>query len=131
MLEERLRWCIVYSRWIDKRYSLSFKTIFPLLTLRKKKRIAATLNSIGIGKFTAKEIYEFGQKDLDTVATILKDKPYLFGEQPSSYDAISYSFLANLIDVPLECPLNTFARNYNNLSDYCRRMKSSYFNDLL
>lgn len=101
MLEERLRWCIVYSRWVDKRYQLSFKnivrefmplpakTIFPLAALRKKKRIAATLNSIGIGKFTAKEIYEFGRKDIDTVATILSDKPYLLGARSSSYDAIA------------------------------------------
>ena len=71
------------------------------------------------------------KKDIDTVSTILSDRPYLLGEQASSYDAIAYSFLANLIDVPLECPLNIFARNYKNLSDYCQRMKSSYFNDLL
>ncbi|MEM8723087.1 MAG: Tom37 metaxin N-terminal-like domain-containing protein [Cyanobacteria bacterium P01_G01_bin.39] len=55
MLEEHLRWCIVYSRWLDERYWLPFKNIslnlipdpikiiFPILAIRKKQRIAATL----------------------------------------------------------------------------------------
>ncbi|MEM7759881.1 MAG: glutathione S-transferase family protein [Cyanobacteria bacterium P01_A01_bin.40] len=142
MLEERLRWCIVYSRWLDKRYWLSFKNIslnliptptkiiFPILAIRKKQRIAATLNSHGIGKFSPEEIYAFGKKDLDTVVAILGNKSYLFGEKPSSFDAIAYSFLANLIDVPLECSLNNYARSCDTLYNYCYRMKSHYFSDL-
>ncbi|WP_019505478.1 glutathione S-transferase family protein [Pleurocapsa sp. PCC 7319] len=142
MLEERLRWCIVYSRWLDKRYSPSFqhifldllpfplRIIFPLLATKSKKRITTTLNSNGIGKFTPEEIYAFGNKDIDAVATIVGNQPYLLGEQPSSYDAIAYSFLANLIDVPIECPLNTFARDRETLRNYCQRMKSNYFSDL-
>ncbi|MEM7595722.1 MAG: glutathione S-transferase family protein [Cyanobacteria bacterium P01_A01_bin.83] len=142
MLEERLRWCIVYSRWLDERYWLAFenifldllpfplKTIFPILALRKKNRIANTLNYNGIGKFTPEEIYAFGKKDIEALATILGDKSYLFGDKPTSYDSTIYSFLANLIDVPLECSLNTFARNCENLTNYCQRMKSNYFSNL-
>ena len=123
MLEERLRWCIIYSRWIDERYWLSFKNIsldllpvpikiiFPILAKIEKKRIAATLNSNGIGKFSPEEIYTFGKKDIDTVATILANKSYLLGEKSSSFDAVVYSFLANLIDVPIESPLNIYARD--------------------
>ncbi len=86
MLEERLRWCIVYSRWLDRRYWLSFKnialnlvpvpikTILPILAIRNKRRIAATLNYNGIGKFSPEQIYTFGKKDIDTVATILDNK---------------------------------------------------------
>ena len=142
MLEERLRWCIVYSRRVDNRYAPTFKDIsselisfpisiiFPLLIAKSRKRIAATLNSNGIGKFTPEEIYTFGQQDLDALTTILGDKLYLFGDKPSSYDAVIYAFLANLIDVPMECPLNTFARDRQSLRDYCQRMKSDYFSDL-
>ena len=142
MLEERLRWCIVYSRWVDERYWLSFtniflnllpvpiQIIFPILAKRKKKRIAATLNSNGIGKFSPEEIYTFGRKDIDTVATILANKSYFWGEKSSSFDAIVYSFLANLIDVPIESPLNIYARSYETLRNYCQRMKSNYFSDL-
>lgn len=142
VLEERLRWCIVYSRRLDERYALKFskifrefvpiplKIVFPLLVARSKKRISTTLNSNGIGTFSPEEIYTFGKQDLDALTTILDDKPYLLGNKPSSYDAIAYAFLANLIDVPLECPLNTYARDRQTLLDYCQRMKLNYFSDL-
>ena len=97
---------------------------------QSRKRIATTLESNGIGKFTPEEIYEFGNQDIDALTTILGDKPYLFGDKPSSYDAVVYAFLANLIDVPMECPLNTFARDRKTLRNYCQRMKSNYFSDL-
>ena len=141
MLEERLRWCIVYSRWLDKRYWLTFKNIsrdllplplkiiFPIVAERKKRRIANTLFSNGIAKFAPEEIYAFGKKDIEALATILGDKPYLFGDLPTSYDAVAYGFLANLIDVPLECSLNNFARSSETLTNYCQRMNSKYFSN--
>ena len=142
MLEERLRWCIVYSRWLDERYapifhnmfrdfvSFPLKVIFPLLIAKSKKRIATTLNSNGIGQFTPQEIYTFGKSDIEALTTILGDKPYLLGDQPSSFDAVAYAFLANLIDVPIECLLNALARESETLRNYCQRMKSNYFSDL-
>ena len=142
MLEERLRWCIVYSRWLDDRYAPAMqnifsefvpsplKIIFPLLCKQSRKRITKALDLNGIGKFTPAEIYTFGQQDLTALTTILGDKPYLFGDRPSSYDAVTYGFLANLIDVPIDCPLNTFARDHQTLRDYCQRMKNTYFSDL-
>ena len=144
MLEERLRWCIIYSRWLDNRYALTLQNmfrefissssplqiIFPLLINQSKKRIAKTLSLNGISKFTPEEIYAFGQQDLAALTTILGDKPYLFGDRPSSYDAIVYGVLANLIDIPMDCPLNTFARDRQTLQNYCQRMKNNYFSDL-
>ena len=142
MLEERLRWCIVYSRWLDDRYAPTFKgllddfisfplkVIFPLVLANNRRRIATTLASNGIGKFTPEEIYAFGQQDIAALTAILGDKPYLFGERPSSYDAVVNGFLANLIDVPMACPLNTFARDRETLRNYCQRMKANYFADL-
>ena len=142
MLEERLRWCIVYSRWLDERYAPAFqnmirefipsslKIILPLLTAKSRKRIAKALALNGISQFTPEEIYAFGQQDLTALTTILGDKPYLLGDKPSSYDAIAYGFLANLIDVPIDCSLNTFARDRQTLRDYCQRMKKTYFADL-
>lgn len=142
MLEERLRWCVMYSRWLDDRYAPTFrnmfsefissplKIIFPLLINQSKKRIAKTLSLNGIAKFTPKEIYAFGQQDLAALTTILGNKLYLLGDKPSSYDAITYAVLANLIDIPIDCPLNTFARDRQTLQDYCQRMKKTYFADL-
>jgi len=142
MLEELLRWCVLYSRWLDDRYAPSFqnmfseflpsplKIIFPLLMNKSRKRIAKALVLNGIGKFSPAEIYAFGQQDLTALTMLLDDKPYLFGDKPSSYDAIAYAFLANLIDIPIDCPLNTFARDQQTLRDYGQRMKNTYFSDL-
>ena len=135
MLEERLRWCIVYSRWLDEKCWPTFRmivrnslpypyqSIFPAIARQRKRRIYKTLQCNGIGRFTPKEIYRFGQSDIEALASILNHKTYLLGEQPSSFDATVYAFLANLIDVPLPCTLNEATREHKILRDYYRRMK--------
>ncbi|MEM8677455.1 MAG: glutathione S-transferase C-terminal domain-containing protein [Cyanobacteria bacterium P01_G01_bin.67] len=50
-------------------------------------------------------------EDIEVLATILSDNLYLFENKPTSYDVIAYSFLVNLIDVPHEHSLNTYARS--------------------
>ncbi|WP_110987719.1 glutathione S-transferase family protein [Acaryochloris thomasi] len=138
MLEERLRWCIVYSRWLDpvcwsafetiviSSLSQPYRAIFPVLARQRKQKIRQTLYANGIGRFTPTEIYQFGQKDITALASILNGSTYLFGDQPSSFDATVYAFLANLIDVPIPCPLNDMARQNKRLREYCQRMRHLY-----
>lgn len=138
MLEERLRWCIVYSRWLDEKCWSSFRTIvqrslpqpyrllFPVVAKRRQQRIHQTLYLNGIGRFSTDEIYQFGQHDIKALASIFNRKTYLLGDRPSSFDATVYAFLANLIDVPLPCPLNKVAQEDKKLWDYYQMMKRLY-----
>jgi hypothetical protein len=49
------------------------------------------------------------------------------GAQPTSLDAIAYSFLANLLWVPLEMPLKAHAQRYPQFEAYCCRMRDRYY----
>jgi glutathione S-transferase len=80
-----------------------------------------------MGRHSKKEIHALGCRDITALADFLGHKPYLMGEQPCSLDAVAYSFLANLLWVPLESALKQHAQQYAQLERYCRRMKSRYY----
>lgn len=142
MLEDHLRWCIVYSRWLDescwpyfRKISLGLipwpaKAIYPIVSRRRKQRISETLKSNGIGRFPPEEVYQFGKDDIASLASILSKRTYLLGDQPSSFDASVYAFIANLIDVPIPCSLNHMTQENEILQKYHKMMKQTYFSDL-
>ncbi|MDQ3775345.1 MAG: hypothetical protein M3461_13845 [Pseudomonadota bacterium] len=49
--------------------------------------------------------------------------PYLFGDSPTSFDAVAYGFLVNLLLPPIESPLKDHALALANLPPYCARIR--------
>jgi glutathione S-transferase len=136
MLEENTYWTVVYFRWIDEAgWALTraaffdwmkppLKWIVPAVARRIVRR---ELHGHGMGRHTRDEIVAIGMKDLTAAADFLGDKPYFMGAQPSSLDATTYAFLANVLWVPVESPLKQHARKYPQLEAYCQRMKQKYY----
>lgn len=136
LMEENLYWVLLYSRWIDEPgWSATRAAFFGGLPPLARDLAPRYVRSImkkelwghGMGRHRREEIYEIGKRDIAAVAGFLGDKSYFMGEQPSSLDATAYAFLANILWVPLESPLQSAAKEYLNLETYCRRMRENYF----
>ncbi|HAC59852.1 MAG TPA: hypothetical protein DCF73_16035 [Rhodobiaceae bacterium] len=133
MVEERLYWAIVHSRWADnwEVVKAMFFTGLPfplsLIVPRMARRdMLAALGSQGLGRHTSEEIYDLGARDLATLAMLLGDKPFFFGNEPHLADITVYSALINIIGPDIETPLKEAALSHPNLVLHTERMGELY-----
>jgi glutathione S-transferase len=140
MLDERLYWAAVYSRWVDaqtwpKVSQLFFGDMpFPLnkiIPLVARRGIKGQLYGHGMGRHSEAEIYAFGKADIVAIANILGDKPFIHGEQPSRVDAVVFSYVVNFIVPAFESPLRDETLKHANLIDYNQRMMTTYFPEMV
>ncbi|XP_014271424.1 failed axon connections [Halyomorpha halys] len=105
--------------------SLFFKYSYTRKGLRKVK-------AHGIGVHKPEEILEFGQNDLKVLSEMLADKPFFFGDEPTTLDVVAFANLAQIyfIDKELQYPLQDFMQeNCANLVGHVNRMKERCFPD--
>lgn len=68
------------------------------------------------------------QKCLTLLSTRLGDRDFFHGQQPSTVDAIIYSYLAPLLKAPLPNPsLQNHLKACTNLAKYVSRISQRYF----
>lgn len=86
----------------------------------------------GIGVHTPEEIEEFGKNDLKVLSEVLGDKPYFFGDEPTSLDVVAFPNLAQIyfVDKDFSYPLRDYMiENFSNLVGHVNRMKERCFPD--
>lgn len=136
LLEEDLYWAMVHTRWIDETgWRLTRAAFFDALPVPlrwilpplARRGLRAEMRGHGMGRHSAAEIHAIGSRDVDALADLLADQPYLLGAQPRSLDATAYAFLANLLWAPVDSPIRDRARARPNLEAYCQRMKARYY----
>ena len=138
MCEEHLYWALVASRWSDdanfakgpaqffKAVPMPFRPIVQSLVRRKVKK---TLNLQGFGRHTPGEQDELGIADINALATLLGDKPYLMGEKPCAVDTTVFSFVASALAPVFDTPIRAAAEHHANLTGYRDRILRRYFED--
>lgn len=135
MLDERLYWVIVHSRWIDEANwptvrSLFFSGLpFPLSLIvprLARKSVRTALHAHGLGRHTVEEIHALGGQDLDALAAMLGDKPFFFGDKPTLADAAVFATFVNIVGPELGSPLKDAALGHGNLMRHTERMGEIY-----
>ncbi len=136
MAEERLYWVGVYSRWIDE-YNWPIinkfwfgsmppvvRSLVPMIAQRQVKN---NLKAHGIGRHDEKDIYAFGAKDLAALSTRLGEKPFMFGDNPTSLDATAYPMVANDLIEELPGPVLDATKSHANFAPYVARCQALWF----
>jgi len=136
-LEENLYFITLHERWVeDHNWPRTARDYFgdmpwavrTLVVPFVRRKMIASAHGQGVARLHADERLDKAKLDLSAIAHLLGDKPYFF-DQPTSYDAIAYAFLANLLWAPYSGPLRDSGRAEANLLAYCERMKSRYYAD--
>ncbi len=141
LCEDHLYWGIVYSRWqdpdgFDRHWkpligsSLPKPLRFIIYFIRRKA--LKELHAQGMGRHSTAEVYAFCTKDIIVLNEYLSmAKPFLFGERPSSFDAVVYGTVGSLLYTPWDYPLKTVTAQFDAFENYYQHMTKSYFPDLL
>ena len=96
MCEDHLYWIMVDARWLDdgnfargpaKFFDAAPAPVRPVVKAYVRRGLRRTLHGQGLGRHSAEERAELGRRDLEALAAILGDKPYLFGDAPRGVDA--------------------------------------------
>ncbi|HYI01265.1 glutathione S-transferase family protein [Hyalangium sp.] len=136
MLEESTYWHIIQVRWADEEgwraYRPTFEAIFPpvvgkVVVPMIRRKTVQRLRAQGLGRHRPEEILEMGKADISTVAALLGDKPYLLGDEPSSFDATVYAFLVSILAFPVDSPFRRYTQEQQNLVRYVQRFQQRYF----
>ncbi|RZC37552.1 failed axon connections, partial [Asbolus verrucosus] len=86
----------------------------------------------GIGVHSAEEINAFGQGDLKVLSDMLADKPFFFGDEPTTLDVVVFAQLAQIyfIDKEVSYALRDYmTESCPNLVGLVNRMKERCFPD--
>jgi len=135
MIEERLYWVLVYSRWIEPVNQWFERDLFfgqvpvlirPIIYRSAVKTVTTALHHHGLGRHSREEIYALGTADIDALATLLADQPFLFGEAPSLVDATAFAILVNIVTPAVESPLKQAVKAYDTLLHYTARMMDRF-----
>ena len=99
----------------------------PLVKALLRRMNAKRLHGHGIGRHAPAQIAEFAIRDLDALAAILGDKPFLIGDRPCGADAFLFGITTAILTPPLHSPIRTALRQRANLVSYGDRITRQYF----
>ncbi|XP_050688107.1 failed axon connections-like isoform X1 [Eriocheir sinensis] len=106
--------------------------IINFLFKRKLKAAAKKVRAHGIGVHKPEEIEEFGHNDLMVLSDLLGDKPFFFGDSPTSLDVVAFANLAQVAFMDKEVTYSLrdwMTENCANLVEFCNRVKERAFPD--
>ncbi|KAI4501201.1 hypothetical protein M0802_003574 [Mischocyttarus mexicanus] len=93
---------------------------------------ARKVKAQGMGVHTPEEVSQFGCADLKVLSDMLADKPFFFGDEPTTLDVVAFAHLAQILYIDKETPYNLrdyMLENCPNLVGHSSRMKERCFPD--
>lgn len=135
--EESLYWPLSHARWGDDavwpQVAEKFRTfVLPpviggLIVGMIRKDTLRSAWGQGIARHKLENILAHGRADIDALSVVLGDALYLFGDEPTSYDASLFGTMANIMAFPAGGGLAKHARSKANLVSFVDRVKAKYW----
>lgn len=137
MLENHFALFMIYYRWIDpvgkpqffdRIFAKAPKIIKKLVGDMLSRKMKKTLTGFGgITQFTNAQKLTLAAKDLDAIANYLGNKPYLFGDKPSSYDATLFAVFGTIALTDIETDLKKLTLEYPTLVAHSQGILNKFF----
>lgn len=139
MCENELYWASVDNRWMNtSNFDKGPRQFFdkapaplrPLIITMIGRQVRRTLWGQGIGRHSKSDIARLAVADIDALAGILGDKPYLCGAEPCGADATVFAFVQSALCPLFDGPILDAARRHANLMAYRDRGLQRWYSDL-
>ena len=147
MLEDHFYWILVYDSYFTHEgkavLTKSGKLKFPfrehvpsnllpaVVKYIIKPQLRRQANAAGIGRHTKEEVEKMGYQDLKAVSALLGNKPFMFGNEPTTLDCCVFAFISLILYVTMEESVyRKFLKNsFPNLKEHNKRIKEIYWKD--
>lgn len=137
MCEDHLYFAMLDMRWAD---AANFNKglgrhmfgpipapLRPIAKSMLRRMNAKRLHGHGIGRHARRQIVELAIRDVDALAAILGDKPFLMGDKPCAADGFVFGIVTSILTPQLESPIRASLQKQANLVAYRDRITSQYF----
>ena len=132
LLDHGLEPALVYFRWMDpsnfERGPVKFFNGAPAAVAEQAvQSVRMGLMARGPARHSPHEIVALARGHLETLQTLLGDKPFLMGNAPCGTDALMYAVLAGIMTPHFISPLQSAAMEYAPLVRYVERMAARFY----
>ncbi|MGV6987713.1 glutathione S-transferase family protein [Testudinibacter sp. P80/BLE/0925] len=136
MLEERTYWAGVYARFLDPAGDdFLLKQILggapsemkPVIAAAMRENVRNEMHGHGIGRHSAAQIYAFAIGDIEAVLTYLGDKPFFFGNTPTTIDATIAGLFSNWLSNDFAWAVGDYLRSKPQVAEYVARFEKMVF----
>ncbi len=136
MLEEGTYFCLVSLRWRSDEGWRAYKPVLAamappvigaLVLPMIRRQVLSQLWAQGTGRQSEEDVHAMANADFASLADALGERPFLFGDEPSSFDASAFAFLTALLTFPVPSPVQDFVRAMPRLVSYRERIQQRYF----
>ncbi len=135
MLEEGFYYVMLHQRWTpEASYEVmkaAFKNFVPGFVLPLVRRdIKKRVHGQGTGRHTLEQTAAFGAADLEALADVLGDQPFVLGDRPRIVDCVAFAFVESILAFPVDSPLKQRLAARANLVAYRARIRARWYPDL-
>ena len=140
MCEDHLYFAMLESRWLDGKifgeglgkhmFGPIPAPLRPLVKGLLRRMNAKRLAGHGLGRHSKSDIAALARRDIDALATLIGEKPYLMGEKPCGADGFVFGIVTAILTPPIESPLRAAMATHANLVAYRDRLTRQFFPDL-
>jgi glutathione S-transferase len=137
MCEDHLYFAMLELRWLDKEnfanglgrhmFGVVPAPVRPVAKIMLRRMNAKRLFGHGIGRHAKADIAALAIRDLDALAALLGNKPFLMGDKPCAADATAFGIVTSIITPRLDSAIVQAARGHANLVAYRDRIAGRYF----
>jgi glutathione S-transferase len=99
----------------------------PIVKSLLRRMNAKRLHGHGIGRHARSQIVELATRDVEALAAIIGDKPFLMGDRPCAADGFVFGIVTSILTPPLESPIRAAMQKHANLIAYRDRVTRRYF----
>ncbi|WP_374544813.1 glutathione S-transferase C-terminal domain-containing protein [Rhodoblastus sp.] len=138
LCEDQLYWMVVADRWLDdanfargpaRFFDSAPAPLRPLIGAMVRRKIRNAAWAQGLLRHTPEERRLLARRSLEAVATLLGDKPFLFGDEPHGADATLGAFALAALSPTFECATREEIGKLPNLLAYAHRIEARFFPD--
>lgn len=136
MVEENLRYGMMYDRWVDPDGWAAFcpvafadmpENLRSTLPEQFRAKISDGFQWQGLGRFGPQERLAYFQSDLDALTALLQDGPFLFGDRPCAADAATLPVLSGIETLQIDSGLRQAVRTNPTLMRYIDHGRQALF----